>query len=227
MTTPRLVAMGDSAFRVEFDGRIDPGINACVVALARAVDAARVPGVRDVVPTYRSVAVYFDPLRTDYDALVDRVTRESSCLEPFFAPDPDPIRVPVCYGAEYGVDLEAVAAFAGVDEAEVIRLHTARTYRVFMLGFMPGFAYLGTVDERIAAPRLATPRLRVPAGAVGIAGAQTGIYPAVTPGGWRIVGRTPTRLFDTRRVSPSLFQPGDLVQFYPVDRTAFARLAEL
>jgi KipI family sensor histidine kinase inhibitor len=129
----------------------------------------------------------------------------------------------VCYAGEFGPDLAAVAAFAAVSETEAVRLHTARTYRVFMLGFMPGFAYMGTVDARIAAPRLPAPRIRVPAGSVGIAGVQTGIYPASTPGGWRIVGRTPLKPFDLSRQEPVLFKSGDAVQFYAIDPGEYAR----
>jgi inhibitor of KinA len=224
VTEARLVTMGDSALRVELGDRIDPIVNARVIALAQAIQSAGLAGVVDVVPTYRSVAVYFDPLRTDYDALVARVTREASSAVPAASSGSAPIRVPVCYGDEYGPDLGAVAAFAGMAEADVVRLHAARTYRVYMLGFVPGFAYMGTVDARIAAPRLPIPRVRVPAGAVGIAGVQTGIYPAATPGGWQIVGRTPATPFDLDRADPCLFKPGDAVQFYAIDRAEFSRL---
>jgi inhibitor of KinA len=228
VNTFRIVAAGDAALLVEFADRIDRAINGLAVALAEAIQAAGIAGVRDVAPTYRSVAIYFDPLRTDYDALVARVeawcTGDGSPSEtrpPY--ENPSPVRVPVCYGGEFGSDLADVAAFAGVSESEAIRLHSTRTYRVFMLGFMPGFAYMGTVDARIAAPRLPTPRVRVPDGSVGIAGLQTGIYPASTPGGWRIVGRTPLKLFDLAREQPFLFKPGDAVQFYAIEPAEYAR----
>jgi inhibitor of KinA len=224
VTTHKVVWLGDSALRVEFDERIDPHVNEAVVALAATLVSAALPGVRDVVPTFRSVAVYFDPPRTDCDALIERLEHEAANVSPALARTSEPIAVPVCYDAEYGPDLPSVAAFAGVGPDEVIRLHSARTYRVFMLGFMPGFPYMGTVDARIAAPRLSTPRVRVPAGSVGIAGVQTGIYPAVTPGGWQIVGRTATRPFNAASPQPFLFKPGDLVQFVPVDRAAFLRM---
>jgi inhibitor of KinA len=219
--------MGDSAFRVEYPARLDATTNTVVRALAAAVTAAGLPGVRDVVPTAHAVAVYFDPLRTDYEALVERVEREAALAETATdatasLPDVEPIAVPVCYGGEFGPDLAAVAAFAGLDAADVVALHSGPTYRVFMLGFVPGFAYLGTVDARIAAPRLATPRVRVPAGAVGIAGTQTGIYPGAGPGGWQIVGRTPVAPFDLTRAEPFLFQVGDCVRFYPVSAADFA-----
>jgi len=140
------------------------------------------------------------------------------------AEHPDPIRVPVCYSGDFAPDLAAVAAFAGVTEAEVARLHASRVYRVFMLGFVAGFAYMGTVDDRIAVPRLSTPRLKVPGGSVGIAGAQTGVYPVSVSGGWQIIGRTPLKPFDPSRPEPFLFKPGDAVQFYAIEPDEFARL---
>jgi inhibitor of KinA len=223
LSSYRIVAAGDSAIVVEFEERIDPAVNARTIAFAEAVQAADLSGVRDVVPTYRSTAIYFDPLRTDMVGLmacVDReavkpVTREASAVEP--------VRIPVCYGGELGPDLGDVAAFAKVDEDEVVRLHTALTYRVFMLGFVPGFAYLGIVDDRIAMARRSTPRVRVPLGSVGIAGVQTGIYPAETPGGWQLIGRTPLKPFDPARENPFLMRAGDAVQFYPIDRGEYDR----
>jgi inhibitor of KinA len=230
VNTFRIVAAGDAALVVEFADRIDPVINGMAIALAQAIQAPGIAGVRDVVPTYRSVGIHFDPLRTDYDALVahveawctgDRSVYQSETRPPYGAPSP--VRVPVCYAGEFGPDLADVAAFAGVSDAEVVRLHISRTYRVFMLGFMPGFAYMGTVDERITAPRLPVPRVRVPVGSVGIAGEQTGIYPASTPGGWRIIGRTPLKPFDLAREEPFLFKAGDAVQFYAIEPAEYAR----
>ena len=229
MNTFRIVAAGDAAVIVELENRIDPVVNETAIALAKAIQTAAVPGVRDVVPTYRSVAIHFDPLRTDYDALVARVNTwmedGSQSLEGTRRPngDPSPVRVPVCYAGGFGPDLSDVAAFAAVSEAEAVRLHTSRIYRVFMLGFMPGFPYMGIVDQRIAAPRLSTPRVRVPVGSVGIAGMQTGIYSVSTPGGWRIIGRTPLKPFDVSRGEPVLFKPGDAVQFYAIDPGEYAR----
>ena len=185
---------------------------------------ARVPGVRDVVPTYRSVVVHFNPLQTDSDALHARLEREAARPSPPLAAVKAPVRIPVCYGGELGPDLEAVAAFARMDSAAVIAAHTATTYRVFMLGFVPGFAYLGTVDARLAMPRRSTPRVRVPARSVGIAGVQTGIYPTETPGGWQLIGRTPVKPFDPDRAEPFLMKAGDAVQFYAIDRDEYDSL---
>lgn len=224
MSTFRVVEAGDSALVVEFEERIDPAVNARVVALADRMLAEPVPGVRDVVPTYRSVAVYFDPLRTSYEALVDRLEREASSSDLRARPKPDLIRIPVCYGGEFGPDLASVARFAGMTESAVVELHTAKTYLVFMLGFSPGMAYLGVVDGRIAAPRHETPRVQVARGSVGIAGGQTGVYPVETPGGWQIVGRTPLKPFDLTRSSPFLMKPGDAVSFLAIDRVEFDRL---
>jgi KipI family sensor histidine kinase inhibitor len=221
----RIVEAGDSALIVEFEDRLDPAINQQAISLADAIRAGGISGVRDVAPAYRSVAVYFDPVRIDYYSLTALLRAEASALKPTDAAQVgNPIRVPVCYGGEFGPDLRMVAAFAGVSEAEAIRLHTERTYRVYMLGFVPGFAYMAAVDERIAAPRLPTPRAEIPLGSVGIAGLQTGVYPAATPGGWRIVGRTPLKPFDLDRLEPFFFKPGDAVQFYAVDPAEYSAL---
>jgi KipI family sensor histidine kinase inhibitor len=227
VTTFRVVEAGDSTLVVEFDERIDPAVNARVVELSERLRAEPVPGVRDVVPAYRSVAVYFDPLRTTYEVLVDRLQREAAVPDLRVRPKPDVVRIPVCYGGEFGPDLASVAKFAGMTESAVVELHTARSYLVFMLGFAPGMAYLGVVDGRIAAPRHEKPRVHVARGSVGIAGEQTGIYPASTPGGWQIIGRTPLKPFDLTRPSPFLMKPGDSVVFFAVDRIEFDRLEQI
>jgi inhibitor of KinA len=217
----RIVPAGDSAIVVEFEERIDPMVNARTIAFAEAVQAANLPGVRDVVPTYRSTAIYFDPLRSDLVAMMACIEREAARPAALPPSGLAPVRIPVCYGGELGPDLGDVAAFAKADEHEVVRLHTASIYRVFMLGFVPGFAYLGIVDDRIAMARRSTPRVRVPPGSVGIAGAQTGIYPAETPGGWQLIGRTPLKPFDPARANPFLMKAGDAVQFYAIDRREY------
>ena len=217
----RLVHAGDSVVVAELDNQIDERVNARAIRLADVVARAGLQGVRDIVPTYRSVAVYYDPLRVDFTRLSDLLSSEARAAagsEDAGGPEPlsparAPKRIPVRYGGTDGPDLADVAAFAKMSEAEVVARHTGRTYRVFMMGFLPGFPYLGTVDPAIAAPRRQTPRLRVPAGSVGIAGSQTGIYPAESPGGWQLIGRTPMRLFDLSRPNPFLLEPGDGVEF--------------
>ena len=220
----RIVPAGESVLIIEFEERIDPLVNATTIACAESIQAAAVAGVRDVVPTYRSVAVYFDPLRTDTDGLLERITHEAETAGPGALVAREPLRIPVCYGGDLGPDLPQVAAFARMSADEVVQRHASATYRVFMLGFVPGFAYLGMVDPDIAMPRRATPRVRVPMGSVGIAGVQTGIYPAETPGGWQLIGQTPVRPFDPRRDDPFLMKAGDAVQFYAIERAEFDRL---
>jgi inhibitor of KinA len=220
----RVVPAGDSAVIVEFEERIEAAINARVIALAEALQTAALAGVRDVVPTFRSVAVYFDPLRTDYDAVLAAIEREAGRSATVAVAQRTPIRIPVCYGGDLGPDLPEVAAFAKMSEPEVVALHSSRTYRVFMLGFVAGFAYMGIVDARIAMPRHSTPRVRVPLGSVGIAGVQTGIYPAETPGGWQLIGRTLVKPFDAARAEPFLMKAGDTIQFAPIDRSDYDRL---
>ena len=207
---------GDSAVLLELDAAIDPGVNARAIGIARAISGSRFAGVRDVIPTYRSVAVHFDPLATDV-AAVTHAMLEAAHAAPE-AREGALVEVPVSYGGADGPDLRDVAAFAGLSERDVIDRHSAVEYRVFMLGFLPGYAYMGIVDEAIASPRRATPRTRVPAGSVGIAGRQTGIYPRQSPGGWQLIGRTSLPVFDPSRDPASIFAPGDRVRFVPDDR---------
>jgi inhibitor of KinA len=221
----RIVPAGDACVLLQFDERIDPKINAQAVAAAAMLERTAPSGIRDIVPAFRSVAVHFDPLHTHYEALLNALRAASSAVPQEGLDLPAPLRVPVCYGGDFGPDLPDVANFAGLSEDEVVDLHGASPYRVFMLGFMPGFAYLGPVAARIAAPRRAVPRARVAPGSVGIAGQQTGIYPAETPGGWQIIGRTPIHVFDLSRAEPCLFRAGDTVQFYPVSRRQYEELA--
>ena len=211
---PRLREAGDSALLLELEGGIDPATNGRAIAIAAAIRAAAPPGVRDVVPTYRSVAVYFDPLRVDIAHIRELAGRAGDTPGP--ADGGSTVEVPVRYGGEDGPDLTAVAAFAGLRPEDVIARHAGGEYRVYMLGFLPGFAYLGSVPPEIAMPRRATPRLRVAAGSIGIAGAQTAVYPRASPGGWQIIGRTPLQVFDPQRVPPAIFAPGDSVRFVPV-----------
>ena len=214
MSQPRIRDAGDSALLLELEPVIDPQVNARAVAVAASVRRASIPGVRDVVPTFQAVAVYFDPLATDVDAV--RAALEHGLESPAPFADGRTLEVPVVYGGDAGPDLGEVAAFAGMTPQNVIELHAAATYRVYMLGFLPGFAYLGTVDARIAAPRRAVPRLKITGGSVGIAGRQTGIYPHASPGGWQIIGRTALDVFDPERSPAPLFAPGDSVRFVRV-----------
>lgn len=192
-------------------------------------------GMRDVVSAYHSVTVYYDPLRirmnqrgrrTISEHVREQLTEILENIDEHRLPPPRRIDIPVCYGEPYGPDLTEVAEHSGLQPEEVIRIHSSVEYTVYMLGFAPGFPYLGGMDERIAMPRKATPRLRIPAGSVAIAGGQTGIYPLETPGGWNVIGRTPVRLFDWRKDSPTLLKAGDIVCFRPITQAEYLRMEE-
>lgn len=207
----RISEAGDSALLLELDEVINVSVNAQAIEVAAAVRRAGLPGIRDVISTYRSVAVHFDPLSLDIETLRDTLARAAET--PPAIGEGKTVVIPVQYGGDMGPDLRAVAAYAGISPDEVVSRHAGARYRVFMLGFLPGFAYMGTVDETIAMPRHATPRVKVPAGSVGIAGRQTGVYPRDSPGGWQLIGRTPLSLFNPNRVPASLVAPGDTVRF--------------
>jgi KipI family sensor histidine kinase inhibitor len=223
-----VVPAGDTALLVEFPARMDAAVNARVIALWHDLRARRIPGVRDLVPAYAALAVYFDPLRTDVPSLAAVLERAAGATNDVATPVDRPVhQVPVCYGGDLGPDLDELAMDTGLSRDAIVAAHAAPTYRVFMLGFTPGFAYMGEVDPRIAAPRRSTPRVTVPAGSVGIAGRQTGIYPMASPGGWRLVGRTPLRPFLPGREPAFLFQAGDRVRFVPVGPERFRELERL
>jgi KipI family sensor histidine kinase inhibitor len=211
---------GDTMLLVEWEQVIDPVVNQRAIDLATRLQSRIGRVVRDIVPGYCSLGVHFDPLHTDVAAL-ERVIREEAVkirdrVDP--SRDGRVVEIVVSYGGADGPDLAQVAQFAECSEAEVVARHTNRTYRVYMLGFVPGFAYMGRVDTTIAAPRHRVPRERVPAGSVGIAGEQTGVYPISTPGGWQLIGRTSEIMFDASRSPTSLVQPGDLVRFVAASR---------
>ncbi|WP_231855791.1 5-oxoprolinase subunit PxpB [Thermococcus peptonophilus] len=215
----RILPLGDSALLISFGEVIDDEVNARVHAVARAIEGEDFEWLVEVVPAYSSLAVIFDPLKATFEEV-------KRAVEPLLDVSAETfkgrkIEIPILYGGEYGPDIEFIAEYNGLSVDDVIEIHSGKTYRVHFLGFLPGFAYLSPVDERIATPRLERPRLKVPAGSVGIAGRQTGIYPIESPGGWRLIGRTPLKLFDPKRDPPTLLQPGDEVRFVPIDEEEF------
>jgi inhibitor of KinA len=220
----RIAPAGDSALLVEFAQKIDERVNARAIALADRLRRRCGTAVRDAVVGYATLTLYYDPLVVDGEWMEAEVRDSAAVMDDPNIAAGTTVDVPVCYGGEFGPDIADVAAFGGCTPEEVIALHAAIPYRVFMVGFVPGFAYMAAVDKRIAAPRRATPRLAVTVGAVAIAGGQTGIYPAVTPGGWNIIGRTPLKPYDAERRKPFLLQPGDTVKFRPVSRDEYERL---
>lgn len=222
-TAPRLLPSGDGALTVEFGATVSADLNARVLALDAAVRAAAFPGVIETVPTYRSLLVEFDPVGTDVAALTDFLT--AAAVQPVtHITAPRRWRVPVVYGGDFGVDLDDLAARHGLTADEVIRRHTAPVYRVFVIGFMPGFCYLGGLDGRLETPRRPQPRGLVPAQSIMIGGAQTAISSVAGPSGWHLIGRTPVRPFLATRAPMFLYAPGDEVVFQPVPAGDWADL---
>ena len=214
----RIVPAGDSAWLIELPDRLDPDVNARALDIAARVRAAHLPAVSDIVVGDPTVMVYVRPLVAAKTRGVS--TLEHMLAEPRPAEATDPgrtVTIPVCYGGALGPDLPDVAAFARMSIDDVIGRHCSREYRVYMVGFVPGFAYMAEIDPAIAAPRRGTPRLKVPKGSVAIASGQTGIYPDETPGGWNIIGRSPVRPYDPARGEPFLLRAGDRVRFIPID----------
>ena len=201
-----------------------PAVAARVQAAAAAIENALGDHLVDMVPSYASILILYDPLATDHLAVSHRVREAVAQLQEVDSSLGRQVVLPVYYALEAGADLEALALRAGLSPEQVIELHAGIEYRVYAIGFAPGFAYLGQVDERIAAPRLATPRLKVPRGAVAIADRQTAVYPAVSPGGWNLIGRCPTRMFDPSATPCMPVSVGDRVQFEPIDRSRYLAL---
>lgn len=222
---PRFEAIADDALLLRIGDRIDPLINARVHALCGRIRAQRPFWLRELVPAYASIGVFFDPLQVDMKAAVEWLRAQLDAL-PIDAVPTDAlaetktartVEIPVVYGGEAGPDLDSAAAELGITPRQLAQRHAAGEYVVAMIGFAPGFPYLLGLDPALALPRLATPRTSVPAGSVGIGGAQTGLYPRESPGGWRVLGRTPLTLFDPSREPPALLAPGDRVRFVAVD----------
>ena len=198
--------------------------NEKVRKLLRLLEVEHVAGVRNLHPAYCSLLVKFDALRMGHDELEKILRRYLKRLEEVKLPEPRHVEIPVCYGGEYGPDLSEVAAMHGMTTTQVIELHSSTSYFVYFLGFVPGFAYLGELPDALVTPRLATPRRRVSAGSVGIAGNQTGVYPFTTPGGWRLLGSTPLKMFRADREGLSLLSIGDRVRFVPISAERFSEL---
>jgi len=225
--TARYLPFGDSALLVEFGDTISLEVNRKVIALNGAILGSDTRGIEEIVPTYRSLLVRYDPFKISYEQLVSQVQDiEKTLKEIHVKKEGRRIVVPVVYSGAYGPDLSYVAELHGLTEEQVVELHCEREYRVYMIGFVAGFPYLGEVADEIATPRLETPRLKVPAGSVGIAEKQTGIYPCEAPGGWQIIGRTPLTLFDPLQQPPALLSSGDIVRFKPISEIEFKTIIE-
>ena len=223
----KLLTAGDSSILLQFGNTIDPAINRKIAATVQLMREQHINGVTDVIPAFCSLLINYDPRVISYEQIKRRM--EALVKIDVTAGDTRKrvFEIPVCYGGEYGPDIQNIADHAGLSVEEVIQIHTSRDYLIYMLGFLPGFTYLGGLDERIHTPRLANPRIRIPAGSVGIGGSQTGIYPMDSPGGWQLMGMTPVKTYDPDREVPMLVEAGDYIRFVAIDEDEFHRIKEL
>lgn len=218
---------GDSAILINFEQKIEEAINEQVINLTRLIELAALPTVRYCIPAYCSLTVGYDALATDYDELVEQIKQLSKGLTEEQNPGSGrKLKIPVCYEKPYAMDFSELCEKSGLSQEEIVKLHTGLSFRVYMLGFLPGFVYMGKLPKELYCPRKSNPRLRVPANSVGVAGFQTGIYPSIAPGGWQIIGRTPLKIFDGTKKNPFLFQAGDQVQFSAISKSDFAQIEE-
>jgi len=223
---PLIKPLGDAALTVEFENIIREDVNRRVMELDKKLKQENIPEIQETIPSYRALLVYYDPLKSTFAKLrrkIKELDRKKTEAEDFCGKTVD---IPVCYGGSFGEDLAYVAAYCGLSREDVIRIHSAGKYRIYMLGFLPGFPYLGGMDPKLVTPRLKTPRTKIPAGSVGIGGAQTGIYPSASPGGWQLIGRTPVRTYDPERDPQILYEPGDYIRFYPISEKEFYDMEE-
>ena len=224
MEQVRFLLTGDTSLSVEFGNEIKESINHDIRAYKIALEKAGIPGIVETVPTYRSLMVHYNPRIIRNGELKEKLEKLLSEMGDIEIPPSPVLEIPVLYGGEMGPDLPFVAENAGLSEEEVIRIHSGTEYLIYMLGFTPGFTYLGGMSDKIATPRLQQPRVKIPAGSVGIAGSQTGIYPIASPGGWQLIGRTPLKMYDPNRETPILPEAGQYMKFYPIDQAEYDRI---
>jgi KipI family sensor histidine kinase inhibitor len=215
---------GDRGLLLELGDGIDPHVNRAVRKMSLAIEREGIPGILEVIPTYRSILLVYDPMRIRPHEIRRIVSQLDLASSEATLPPPRKVEIPVCYGGEFGPDMEFVASYTGLTVEEVIEIHSAPLYQIYMMGFTPGFPFLGGLPQVLATPRLPTPRVQVPAGSVAIAANQTGIYPIASPGGWRLIGRTPLRLFFPERAEPFLYRPGDFIKFRPITPEEFQEI---
>lgn len=225
MENVKFLLAGDSSVIVEFGNDISPEINSRIRTFNIALEESHIPGISEMVPTYRSLMVHYDPGVIRYDDLVKELKGLMGRLSNIQIPPSDVLEIPVLYGGEAGPDLDFVAEHNHKTPKEVIKIHTSTEYLIYMLGFTPGFTYLGGMSDEIAAPRLKQPRVKIPAGSVGIAGSQTGVYPIDSPGGWQLIGKTPVRMYDPDRAEPILPKAGEYIKFCPITQAEFDAIA--
>ena len=220
----RFLPCGDSALTALFSDEMNNETNRRIRFLAAALDRKAIRGITETVPTFCGLTVYFDPLTISARAVKQKLISLMKTYKDTSAEKKRVFLIPVCYDGKYAPDMDDVCAFTGLDRQQVIDLHTSTDYLIYMLGFLPGFPYLGGMDKRIEVPRLDSPRTAIPAGAVGIGGKQTGIYPLASPGGWRLIGRTPVKVYDPKQPDPIAYRAGDYIRFYPITAEEFAQI---
>lgn len=221
---PQFRTAGDRGVLVEYGEGIDPEVNRKVRILAMVLERDPVAGIIAVVPTYRALLIQYDPMVTGLADLQQALLDLEGRLGSIAIPAPRTVEIPVCYGGDCGPDIEFVAATHNLSADEVIQIHSQPVYPIYMVGFTPGFPFLGGLPESLHTPRLETPRTHVPEGSVGIANAQTGIYPVASPGGWQLIGRTPLKLFQPEKKDPFRYQAGDCIRFVPISAQRYATL---
>ncbi|MBO6245844.1 MAG: 5-oxoprolinase subunit PxpB [Anaerovibrio sp.] len=221
MKDMRILTVGDCAVSVEFGQEISLEINHKVMALKMVLERETIRGIVELIPTYCSLLIQYDPMDLRYGQLRDRLEALVTQLDEVEMPPKQVVEIPVAYGGEYGPDLGEVARAHNISEEDVIKLHSEPEYPIYMLGFVAGFPYLGGMNKAIATPRKKSPRLKIEAGSVGIAGEQTGIYSVESPGGWQIIGRTPLKLYDVNRNEPVLLKAGQYIKFKPITKEEF------
>lgn len=222
----KFIVAGDKSLVMEFGNAISPEINAKIRNMVAALDNLNLEGIDEIIPTYRSILILYNPLLLGFEELVEKLKEVEGSLRDVGGSEIRIVELPTVYGGEYGPDIEFVADHNNLTTKEVIEIHSSKDYLVYMLGFTPGFSYLGGMSEKIETPRLQTPRTKIPAGSTGIAGKQTGIYPIDSPGGWQLIGRTPVKLYNPLTEPPVLLNAGDYVRFVPVSEEEYLQIAD-
>lgn len=227
MQNIRILTEGDSSVLIEFGKEISPEINRKITATVQIIKEQHIEGVVDMIPAFCSLLINYDSRVISFDELKKRLELLVKLDAKAGEGRKKIYEIPVCYGGEFGPDIENIAKNANLTVEEVIKIHSSRDYLIYMLGFLPGFCYLGGLDERIHTPRLSNPRIKIKAGSVGIGGSQTGIYPLDSPGGWQLMGMTPVKTYDPERENPILVEAGDYIRFVPIDEKEYERIKEL
>ncbi len=222
----QIFPLGDSAFQVKLGTAISPDTLQKIRSLMQLLEESEIEGITELVPSYTDIIIHYQPLVIDFKLLVSQIKKMAAEIKPNSAVDYKTVRIPVLYGETFGKDLPHVCQHSGLNKEQVINRHCEASYLVYMLGFTPGFCYLGGMDKAIATPRKEVPDSKILSGSVGIAGEQTGIYPIESPGGWQIIGRTPLRLFKPEKDEPFLLEAGNVLEFYPINKDEYERLNE-